>query len=158
MRHEPILGGAGWFSVADWGSGVPYASGGHLLVCDQEDGRYPDAWHCPWADAGIRAAVKCIFRCSDSGCGHSQMGFWGLSGQYDWLSGPGHPSNFGGIYPGVSGKILSENYTPGCFHDCGSFLQPAIVRDGSAFYIGTHRLENRGGSVIGCICRNYRKL
>lgn len=39
--------------MADWGGGFPYASGGDLLVCDEEDGDYADSGDYIGADVGF---------------------------------------------------------------------------------------------------------
>ena len=47
--------------MADWGGGFPYASGGDLLVCDEEDGDYADSGDYIGADVGFGAAAECLF-------------------------------------------------------------------------------------------------
>lgn len=43
------------------GGGFPYASGGDLLVCDEEDGDYADSGDYIGADVGFGAAAECLF-------------------------------------------------------------------------------------------------
>ena len=120
--YLPVLGGHRQFSVVDRRGGIPYAAGWYLLVGDKKDGHHTDARHCSRPDAGIRTAAERLRGCRHSGGGHSQVEFWRLPGQYDRLSGPGHSCDFGGVYPGLSGKILPEDHAPGHLHDRGSVL------------------------------------
>jgi len=158
VRHQPVLGGNRQLPVAHRRGRLPYAAGGHLLVGYKEDGHHADAGHRPGPDAGVRTIAECLCGWRNCGGRYPQVELWRLPGQYDRLSGPGYSRHFSSIYTGVSGKILPEDYAPGDFHDCCSFLQFAVVGNGGTFCIRPHWLEDWGGNLRNRICRNYRNI
>ena len=56
-------------------SGIPYASGWHLLVGDKEEGYHTDAWHRSRPDPGIRPIIERLCGCRDCGGRYSEMEF-----------------------------------------------------------------------------------